>query len=299
MNWRRFGAGAGLVVLTNLFVLIGVAYNRGGEPEAEITITERELPLAYAVYRSEENTELALRLEWQSLGHRWHSLLFESRFEPDWFDQGKLETIGYDCSLPLADPSAEHYYDKMLPREAYVVLGYGGQAWTRWLEGWDRDKVFMVDQVTKGKRSKEDLERFNDAYGRLSKTSSRLVAVDVGNDPVQLRQRYPERHQFVIVRAETRLHLVREGKTSSGEHRPSHLHGVITHLLIDEIHVPFEQRAILDTLLRPEPERHSTPRGPFVKPEEMKEPRYEVTLRFGTRYEPWIMSIRSLVTQPQ
>jgi hypothetical protein len=298
MNWRRFGASAGLVVLTNLFVLIGVTYNRSGEPEAEITVTERDLPLSYVAYRNEENTELALRLDWQSPGHRWHGIVFESQLEPDWFDQGKLESIGYDCSLPLSDSIAGQYYDKMLPREAYVVLGYGGQAWTHWLEEWDRDRVFMVDQVSKGKRSKEDLVRFNDAYGRLQKTGSRLVAMDVGKDPVQLRQRYPDRHQFAIVRAETRLHLARERKASSGEDRPPYLHGVITHLLVDDIHVPFEQRAVLDTLLRSEAERES-PRGSFVKSGEVKEPRYEVTLRFGKRYEPWITSIRPLVTMPQ
>lgn len=101
MNWRRFGASVGLVVLTNAIVLIGIAYNRGGEPEAEITLTEREVPLSYEAFQSDENTELALRLHWQSPAHRWQALMFESRLEPDWFDQAKLEAVGYDCSLPL------------------------------------------------------------------------------------------------------------------------------------------------------------------------------------------------------
>lgn len=294
MNWRRCGASAGLVVLTNVIVCLGVAYNRGGEPEAEITLTERELPLSYAAFRSEENTELALHLRWQSPAHRWHALVLAPRPEVDWFDQAKLEAVGYDCSFPLSDPSAEQYYGKMLPREAYVVLENGGQAWTRWLEGWGRDKVFMAEQVDKGKRSKQDLERLNDAYDRLPKTSSRLIAVDIGRDPVQLRQRYPERDQFVIVRAKTRLYLAREVKTSSDEHHPSSLRGEVTQLLIEDIHVPFEQRAVLDALSRSEARNHA----PLVRASEGKEPRYEVSLRFGKRHEPWITSIRPLVTVP-
>lgn len=298
MNWLRFVTSAGLVVLTNVFVLVGVAYNRGGEPEAEITLTEREAPLSYEAFRSEENTELALRLHWQSPAHRWHAFRVESRSEPDWFNQARLEAVGYDCSLPLSDASAEQYYDKLLPREAFVVLGYGGEAWTHWLEQWAQDKVMMAKQVDKGKWSKNDLERFNEAYERLPKTGSRLLAVDVGSDPIQLRQRYPEHDQFVIVRAEVRLYLVREGKSASSERHSAYLRGEVTRLLIDDIHVPFELRTVLDTLSRAEAERHWTPHVPFVRPDKVKEPRYEVTLRFGRRHEPWITAIRLLTTSP-
>lgn len=288
MNWMRLGASAGLVVLTNVIVLVGVAYNRGGEPEAEITLTEREAPLSYEAFRSDENTELSLRLHWQNPAHRWHAVMVEPRSEPGWFDQARLEAVGYDCSLPLSDPAAEQYYDKLLPREAFVVLGYGGEPWTRWLEQWAQDKVFMAEQVEKGKWSKNDLERFSEAYERLPRTGSRLLAVDVGSDPIQLRQRYPERDRFVIVRAEMRLYLVREGKTASGERHAAYLRGEVTHLLIDEIHVPFELRTVLDTLSH----------GPLVRPDGVKAPRYEVTLRFGRRHEPWITAIRLLTVSP-
>ena len=50
MNWRRLGASVGLLVLTNAVVLAGVAYNRSGEPEVEITLTERELPVALGTF---------------------------------------------------------------------------------------------------------------------------------------------------------------------------------------------------------------------------------------------------------
>ena len=55
-----------LVAAVNGAVLSGVAYNRSGPPEARIVLSERELPLAYR--RHEENSGLALRLAWRTIG---------------------------------------------------------------------------------------------------------------------------------------------------------------------------------------------------------------------------------------
>ena len=45
---KKYGliAAIALIVLTNVVVLAGVAYNRSGEPDATVTLTERELNLA-------------------------------------------------------------------------------------------------------------------------------------------------------------------------------------------------------------------------------------------------------------
>jgi hypothetical protein len=102
----------------------------------------------------------------------------------------------------------------------------------------------------------------------------------------------------VIVPAQVRLYLAREGKTQTGERLPAHLRGEVTQLLTNDIHVPFELQAVLDTLSRHEGQHGWTPSGPFVRPREAKEPRYEVTLRYGKRYEPWITAIRPLTISP-
>ena len=47
-------------------------------------------------------------------------------------NQIKLESLGYDCSVPLTDASAAQHYGKALPRKAYVVLEYGGKSWDNW-----------------------------------------------------------------------------------------------------------------------------------------------------------------------
>ena len=294
MNWRRLGASIGLLVLTNAVVLAGVAYNRSGEPDVEITLTEREVPVSLGAFRRrDEDTGLALRLRWQSPNMRWRSETHESG--PAWFDQAKLEALGYDCSIPLSDPDTALYYDRQLPREVYVVLEYEGQAWTAWLKEWERDLVFAAAQVATGKVSQKDLERHRQVYERLPKTSARLMAIDVGNDPVQLRQRYPELHRFIITRAQVRLVLVREGNSATGKPYPAHLRGRVTHLLTEEIHVPYEWQSEL-TRITEGKSIYKNFWNPFDWQADPKEPRYEVTLRYGRRHEPWITAVRPLTT---
>lgn len=43
MKHLSLAAAAGLILLANCVVLIHVARNRSGQPEAEMTLTEREL----------------------------------------------------------------------------------------------------------------------------------------------------------------------------------------------------------------------------------------------------------------
>ena len=62
---KRYGIMTALLLLlvVNGIVLGGVYYNRSGIPEATLTMTERELPLAYN-YRHKENSGVTLRLNW-------------------------------------------------------------------------------------------------------------------------------------------------------------------------------------------------------------------------------------------
>ncbi|HYN04263.1 MAG TPA: DUF4824 family protein [Vicinamibacteria bacterium] len=61
---RRAGPvlAAAVVALADLVALMGVARNRAGAPEAEVRLTEREIPLSPW---TDENTGAFLRLEWQ------------------------------------------------------------------------------------------------------------------------------------------------------------------------------------------------------------------------------------------
>lgn len=115
---RRAGPvlAAAVVVVANLVAIAGVARNRSGEPEAELWLTERELPRAPW---TDESTGVFLRLEWARS-------LPGSKADWPWFDAAKLEALGFDCGHPADAPDAATHYARLMPRNAYVVLDLDG-----------------------------------------------------------------------------------------------------------------------------------------------------------------------------
>lgn len=112
-RWGVVGSMA-VVVAANVYVLIGVAMDRAGGVVQKIELTERELPIWGT---SEDNTGIAVRL--------WHGRIPRADRT---FDRAKLTELGFDCSTPPADPSAEWRYRKAAWRRAFVVMEYRGSA---------------------------------------------------------------------------------------------------------------------------------------------------------------------------
>jgi len=107
---------------------------------------------------------------------------------------------------------------------------------------------------------------------------SHLIAIDVGRYPTALRQRYPEKQRFLIIRGVVRLFY--QKVWDEQKHRLSgkgFLRGQIQ-VTNREIHVPLPHASPLASL----PGNSSDA------------PRYVVTLRYGTRFEPWIAAVRRL-----
>lgn len=291
---KRVGLWAvvAIVLATNVVILGRVAHNRSGEPEAVLQMTERELSLSYSV---EENTEISLAVDYQRFRP------FDENRDPGWFDQSKLEAVGYDCSLPLTSGSAERHYGKALPRTSYVVFEYDGDSWRAWLAAWERDLGAIVRQVDRGERAPEALKNAREQFEQVRKAGSRLLAVDAGSDPVELRRRYADRSRFLVAPAVVRLHFMRAWRRKDGTFHAPYLHGDVEHLLVDEIHVPREIRGLLDQLRRLEQQDERTARYgslAMARHERMKQgPRYRVTLHVGHRLEPWIVDVRPLNEQ--
>ncbi len=273
---RRAGPilAAAVVVVANAVALVGVAHNRAGEPEAEVRLTERELPLALW---TEDNTGAFLRLEWQRK-------FPGSKIETPWFDRAKLASLGFDCSYPAEGKDARERYGRMVPWRAYVVLEYDGPAWHRWLEA--------AEAAPEGK----DAPREN---ARVS--ASRLVPIDVGRDPDELRRLYPDRSRCLIVPAivAPRWTLLEEGEGDSAG--KAVLSGRIQYILVSEVHVPKHLgaplaafRAADAAVPRPAGPRDGDRPGPPAPQRRHTPPRYEVLLRYGAHHEPWVAEVRPL-----
>lgn len=228
---RPLLAGAALVLVANAFALGGAWYNRSGESESQLTLTQRELPRAWEWRSERDNSGVSLRLEWRVLqtenkhedyygGGRWGS--------PAWLDAAKMQSLGMQA------PGQGESCRRERNREAYVALEYDGPAWQEQLR---RARAWQ------NKQDRNALEHPGDAkLGALCETArnevdqemsrnSRLFAIDAGLDAAALRQAHPDRKSVAIVRA------VIAPDCDGG--------GRIDKLLVDEINVPAQMQSPL------------------------------------------------------
>ena len=268
-------AAVGLLVVSNAFVLAHVAMNRSGEPDSEMQLTARELQ--YYGGRSDESS-VVLMLRWTNTAPEYPPGLPGETLV--WFDQKKLEEIGFDLSVPASSPKAARFYENLRSRQVFVALELDGPAWEAWLK--DREprletQTSYSPQVTLPDRL--EIER---------QTTPRLVTVDVARNPVELRRKYPDRNRVMILQALVRAKLEPEQRASlTAPFRPAYLRGVITRLAIESINVPQP----LSRRLEGQSYTPWTYDGNRVK---IQQPPYSVTLRIGSKYEPWVVDVNQL-----
>jgi hypothetical protein len=279
------------VLAANAAALVLSGVNRTGAADAELVLTERELRLPPAGADT-ENTALFLSLEWN-----WQA--FRDASPPDWFDRAKLESLGIDCSYPLLAPSAKEHYGRMLQREVFLVLEYDGGGWRRWLESAEKEhlkKQEALEHLTEPGVRETKIEESRQRFEAEREGHSRLFVVDAGLVAAELRQRYPDRSRFAIVRGTVRP-AVEESGAKNGE---PFLRGHVTEIAIAGIHVAKNQRKLLDELLAGDRQKQrlapasSTDRQPQPWNREPKKPRYAVTVRYGSRLEPWVVAVRAM-----
>lgn len=273
---KRFGwlAALLLVVVVNAVVLAGVAWNRSGEPDATLQLTERELPLLYRFSRSQENTGVAFRLN-----------LSDGTNSPDWLDADKLRQLGFSVPQSGAGRDARDAWSKRpLPRQAWVVLEFDGPAWQALLAEQTQRLADARLAVEKGEVTREQVKSLEKALMRMRQSGSRLVAVDASTEPSALRARYPDSRRYLITGAKVRMRV--EHSLSAEDESDSLAVKSYLQLLVNRIHVPLQQQKVLQSVLGGELRNERS--GDAQRP-----PRYVVRLQYGRRYEPWVVAIAS------
>ncbi len=252
-------APAAIVLLANAFALIHAAINRSGQPEAEITLTERELNYSPGA----DDSGVALNLRWVDSG----AAPYSSASDPaelearTLLNQAKLEELGFDCRVAPSDPKAGVYYVQQSARTGFVALEYDGAAWQSWIE-W-RDRTAQAEAQRTGQKREVDYERIS---------GSRLAVIDAGPDAAALRSRHPERNRILILPAVIRMSLTPRWPPAQGHPaRPARLSGYIQEIP-SEIHVP-----------RPFSDRLRALSGSARA--------YRVRLRYGRLLEPWVTGV--------
>jgi hypothetical protein len=278
MTWSRkhtLIAGLGLIALTNAVALFGVVYNRSGDPEATLRLTQRELRTSYRWYGNRENSGLALSLIWRVLNERSPEIQFYGYVgtggTPTWLDKAKMEALGFDTSAPAAysDLRRQIRYEKQLPREVLLVLEMDGPAYRRSLELVTQYLAREEEKLASNPGDKSLAARVKtarEALERESSRNSRLFVVDAGLETSALRAMYPDRSRHAIVHGQVRV--VSFGTSSGGT-------GYISGLSIESINVPFALRDVFGSAAQGDVDQRNT--APF-----------EATVAFGKRLEPWI-----------
>jgi hypothetical protein len=282
--------GAAIILATNAVALSGAAYNRSGEPDSTLELTERELHLPYDWTRDRDDSGLALRLNWRVLapdsadragdgvllGGRAVGapvIRYYSDRSPAWLDSAKLTSMGFDLSKPLDTARGREYYRRALPKRIVLVLEMDGPAADTARER-ARASVTRQEALVRSSVGDDDvagsLERIRTQLRLELVEGSRLFAVDAGSDRRALRASYPDRRRYALVPGAVRLRLV-------GPDSAPRLEGSVDGPVVREINVPRAFRPLFDSLRprRPDGGRESS------------EP-YSVTIAFGRRLEPWI-----------
>ena len=255
-------AGLALILLSNAVALAGVWYNRQGEPESRLLLSQRELHRNWDGPR-QENSGLSLRLDWR-LPLR-EAPKRDNCYNGRGLTEAQLQAVGLPSSgsVPRQDT-----------RRAWAILELDGPYYQQSLQQAERHLQKASAKLQELPHDKERQEHENAAREALANErdkESRLFLVDVGLDAKTLRQRYPDRSRFALLRGTARVWqncYSETVSTLSGSFDPSN----------DNINVPHAWRQLLAERL---PEHYGNADQPF-----------SAEISFGQRFEPWISAVQ-------
>ena len=262
-----------VLVVTNFIVLLGVYSNRSGEPERQLILTERELQAPYRI--SEENSGLFLTIVWRSLGEKNELYRFTNWHTPGWLDAEKLKSLGFDIdAYSKKTYDDRHAYSRV--KECFVVLEFNGETYRTHL----KEALETLQSNPENKTTQNLYKREEERVEALQNYDTRLYAVDAGIDPQTLKEKYADGSKYIITKAQIRVSFTPGSKE---------VYGYLSRLSVSKVHVPHNFRQVIDPIL------HFThKKGTSFRRDDTTTthpPRYQVTIAYGKRYEPWIISI--------
>ena len=279
-KWTRghtLGIGIALIVLTNAVALGGAWWNRSVSPESALTLSERELGLPWRSLRFAEDSSLSLNLNWRVADRETGEFASGYTFNggtPEWLDAAHMAALGF-APGDLSSDRGRRSYARQLPREVILVLEFDGPAWQRALasarENTGRHAAAAAANVG-SKQFADRAKQANDELAREENSNSRLFVIDAGLDARQLREKYPDRSRFLLLRGTVRPTL--RGRGGGAEQAA----GYVSRISTGRIHLPH------------------TLRGPLESARGVGEPgggdRFSAELLVGRRLEPWIADVK-------
>ena len=262
LSSKLFVSAFALLIATNALMLLGVYLNRTSETTSEVTLTQRELQLSNRIQK--ENNSVSLRLVYRTENR--------SGSHNNFLNHDKLKELGFDTD--------KHLYSKegsrATTKEVFVVLENDGEAYKRSLKSAEAALTKNEALYSANKDDERSQRAYENAKNELAReqiSQSRLFAVDAGLDYERLRQKYPDKTKHLILKGVVRL---------VKEHKEKSFYGYIQHLNIQTIHLPYKFKHLLKDI------------KPMInhKNEQSTPPKYKMEVKYGSRYEPFITSVK-------
>ncbi len=254
-----------VLFLSNIVVLYGVYLNQLDEPTSELILTQRELALPYRYMK--ENSAISLSIVYRTVNTFRDGYLDYN--VPKWLNEMKLKELGFNT----VQYNDENSHRNRPIKEVFLVLQYDGKAYGESLKLREEDlerKAALLYANKNSKKIKRDFQEAKKSLQREKISESRLFAVDAGLDYVLLRKKYTNKNQYIILKGIIRL-----------IYKKNELYGRIQELSVTNLHVPYEYKHIFKNIKRDSPKTS-------------KHPQYEVGIKYGSRYEPWIDSLNKI-----
>ena len=267
MKWRHtLIAGSAIILLTNTVALGGAWYNRSGEAESQLQLTQRELNRSYS-YSGRDNSGIALSLNWRfeqtELNEYGFGMYSSNWGMPLWLDEAKMAELGFDMEKLGKTTDYKRRYKEFQPKEVLLVLELDGPAYQHDLQR-IREYVEESRKLLAASPENAEMQRkaksAEDNFKHEQEKGSRLFVIDAGLDLSALRAAYPDRTRYAIVHG-----LIRPATTNIK--KVTRIGGNISELHAGIINVPLNFRQVFNGAVS-----------------------YEVTVAFGKRLEPWIVA---------
>lgn len=279
---RRLFVFAFLILFAaNIIVLLGVYFNRSGEPESKLILTERELRTPFQL--NKENSGFSLQILWKSIGRKYGMNEFSNPYSPIWLDKKKLEELGFDLNKLKGQ---DYIYEFPIPttKEVFIVLEYDGDAFHETIKN-AKKNLLEKEKIFKANPNDETLEEkykvAKEAVKTKLKSETRLYAIDAGLSPDLLRKKYTDRSRYIITKAI--IQTVYDFNNND-------FWGRISKLSIRNIYVPLKYRKVIDSVI----DWKQRTDGFLGVYNIYYTPRFKVELAYGKQYEPWIVSIKPI-----
>lgn len=267
-------AGLMVIVVVNAIALGGAAYNRSGDPDSVLALDQRELRPGYE-YRSAENSGVSLQLDWRyrekpavEKNYQRYDNDSDALLGPD-----KLRDLGFDLRPPVSHDDKSYVQQDISSREVFLVMQLDGATRRHSIE-LRQQSLQLAEKQSAGAPQDEALRKqAEEARRELASEladNSRLFLVDIGTDHDRLREKYPDRNAYPILRARMEASW---GWGLDNKWKPE---GRISEVYARTINVPRRF--------------HGVERGEYGA----HKAKYRIELAFGKRLEPWIRSMSAL-----